>query len=85
MVRRIENSEPIKKEMMSYKPENQSHFYIGVDGDEPEIQEVEEIYISDDEPMVRRLGEENEDVAIIVNSGADVVFLPFEYGRSWGR
>ena len=61
---------------MSYKPENQSHFYIGVDGDEPEIQEVEEIYISDDEPMVRRLGEENEDVAIIIDSGADVALFP---------
>ena len=41
------------------------HFYIGdddEDDDEPEIQEVEEmsISISNDEPMVRRLGEENE-------------------------
>ena len=44
------------------------HFYIGDDDDEPEIQEVEEIDISDDEPMVRRLGEENEDVAIIIDS-----------------
>ena len=38
------------------------------------IQEVEEIDISDDEPMVRRLGEENEDTT-----------SPFQYGRSWGR
>ena len=41
---------------------NSHHFYIGDDDDEPEFQEVEEIDISDDEPMVRRLGEENEDV-----------------------
>ena len=32
--------------------------------------------ISDDEPMVRRLGEENEDVAIILDSGADVALFP---------
>ena len=61
------------------------HFYIGDGDDEPEMEDCKVIDISDDEPMVRRLGEENEDVAIIVNSGADVVFLPFEYGRSWGR
>ena len=45
------------------------HFYIGDDDDdddEPEIQEVEEVDISDDEPMVRRLGEENEDAAVII-------------------
>ena len=37
-----------------------------------QIQEVEEIDISDDEPMVRRLGEEREDVASIIDSGAGV-------------
>ena len=26
--------------------------------------------------MVRRLGKENEDVAIVIDSGADVVFYP---------
>ena len=31
------------------------------------------ISISDDEPMVRRLGEENEEVAIISDGGGDVV------------
>ena len=40
--------------------------------DEQEFQEVEEIDISDDEPMVRRLGEEREDVASIIDSGAGV-------------
>ena len=44
--------------------------------DEPDIQEFEEIDISHDEPMARRLGEENEDVAIIVDGGADVAFFP---------
>ena len=68
-----------------------NHFYIGDDDDvdddddddagdddELEIQEVEEmpISLSDDEPMVRRLGEENEDVAIIIDSGADVALFP---------
>ena len=59
------------------------HFYIGDDdgdddddddddADEPEIRVFEEIDISDDEPMVRRLGGEIEDVAIIIDSGADV-------------
>ena len=41
------------------------HFYVGDDDDEPGFQEVEEIDISDD-------GEENEDAAIIIDSGADV-------------
>ena len=46
------------------------------DDDESEFQEVEEIDISDDEPMVRRLGEENADVAIVIDSGADVALFP---------
>ena len=33
------------------------------------------IDVSDDEPMVRRLGEEHEDVAIIIDSGADVALF----------
>ena len=32
---------------------------------------------------VRRLEEERDDVAIIIDSGADVALFP-EYGRSWG-
>ena len=36
-----------------------------------QMQEVEEIDISDDEPVVRRLGEEGE-----IDSGADVALLP---------
>ena len=55
-------------------------FYIGHGDDddhEPEIQEAEEVDISDDERMVRRLGEENEDVAIIAGSGADVALFPW--------
>ena len=48
------------------------HFYVGDGDDEQEFQEVEEIDISDDEPMVRRLGEEREDVASIIDSGAGV-------------
>ena len=50
------------------------HFYIGDDDDdESEFHEVEEIDIPDDEPIVRRLGEENEDVAIFFDSGAKSV------------
>ena len=55
------------------------HFYIGDDDDdddEPEFQEAEEIDISDDEPIIRRLGEENEDVAIIIDGGADAALFP---------
>ena len=38
------------------------HFYIGDDDDddEPEMEDCKVIDVSDDEPMVRRLGEENE-------------------------
>ena len=55
------------------------HFYIGDDDDddEPEFQEVEEIDISDDEPTHgSETWEENEDVAIIIDSGADVALFP---------
>ena len=56
-------------------------FYIGDDDDddddEPGIQGIEEIDISDDDPMVRRLREENEDVAITIDSGADVALFPW--------
>ena len=77
MVSRIENSEPISFDLRQGDDEledqaiRESHFYIGDDDDdddddEPELQEVEEFDVSDDEPMVRRFGEENEDVAIIM-------------------
>ena len=52
------------------------HFYTG-DDDGPEMEDCWMILdTSDDEPMVRRLGEENEDVAIIIDSGADVALFP---------
>ena len=78
VVRRIENSEPIIFVLRRGDDELEDqgiqvfHFYIGDDGDEPEIQEVEEIDITDDVPMARRLWEEDVDMAIIVDSGADV-------------
>ena len=68
MVRRIENSEPVILDLRERDDELEdqgirvTHFYIGDDDDddddESEIQEVEEmsISISDDEPIVRRLG-----------------------------
>ena len=84
VLRRIANSEPIIFDLRQGDDELEdqgiriTHFYIGDDDEEPEFQEVEEIDISDDEPMVRRrLGEGNEDVAIIVDSGADVALFPF--------
>ena len=87
MVRRIENSEPTTVDLRERDDELEDHifravrFYIGDDDDdEPETQEVEEIDISADEPMARRLGKENEDVAIIIDSGADVAFF-FGEGR----
>ena len=66
VVRRIENSEPIIFELREKDDELEdhgiraSHFYIRDDGNdgEPEFQEVEEIDISDDDRMVRRLGRE---------------------------
>ena len=42
------------------------------------------VEISEEEPKVRRFGEEGEDVAIIIDGGADVALFP-EYGRSRGR
>ena len=63
MVSRIENSEPISFDLRQGDDELEDqgiraiHFYIGDDDDDdPEFQEVEEIDISDDEAMVRRLG-----------------------------
>ena len=44
-----------------------------------QIQEVEDIDISDDEPMARRL-----DVALIVDSGADVALLPLRNANHVG-
>ena len=64
VVRRIAKSEPTIFDLMQGDEELEDegvrvmHFYIGDDDDdddEPEFHEVEEIYISDDEPMVRRL------------------------------
>ena len=65
VVRRIENSEPVIFDLRQRDDELEDqrirvfHFYIG-DDDEPEMQEVEEmsISISDDEPVLRRLGGE---------------------------
>ena len=74
-VRRIENSEPIIFDLGQGDDELEDqgirvlHFYIGDDGDAPDFQEEQEIDISDDEPMVRRLGEEYD-------SGADVALFP---------
>ena len=89
VVRRFENSEPIIFDLRGRDDEVEDpgirviHFYIGDDDDngdddddEPDFQEFEEIDISDDEPMVRRLGEENEDVVIIIDSGAGVALFP---------
>ena len=82
VVRRIVSSEPTIFDLRQGddEPEDQGvrviHFHLGDDDDEAEFQEVEEIDISDDEPMVRRFGEENEDVAIIIDSGADVALFP---------
>ena len=64
VVRRIVNSEPIIFDLRQGDDELEDqgvrviHFYIG--------DEVEEIDISNDEPMGRRLGEENEEVAIMM-------------------
>ena len=58
-VRRIENSESRIFDLRERNVELEDQR-----NDEPEFQEVEEVEISDDEPMVRRLGEENADVAI---------------------
>ena len=52
------------------------HVYIGDDhgdDDEPEMEDCRVTDISDDELMVRRFGEKHEDVAIIVDCGADVI------------
>ena len=82
MVRRIEKSEPIIFDLRQGDDELEDqgirvvHVYVGDDDDEPEFQQVEEIDISDDEPMVGRLGEENEDVAIIIDGGADIALSP---------
>ena len=82
VVRRIENSEPIIFDLREREDELEdqgvrvTRFYIGDDDDEPEFQEFEEIDLSDDEAMVRRREEKNEDVAIIVDSGADVALFP---------
>ena len=79
VVRRIVNSEPIIFDLRQGDDELEDqgvrviHFYIGDDDDD--VAEFQEIDISDDEPMVRRLGEEHEDVAIIIDSGADVAFF----------
>ena len=90
VVRRIEKSEPIIFDLRQGGDELEDqvfqviHFYDGDDDDEePEMQEVEEmsISISDDEPILRRLGEENEDVAIIIDSGADVALFPLSTQR----
>ena len=80
MVRRIENSEPIIFDQRQGDDELEDegirviYFYIGDDDDdddEPECQEVGEIDVSVDEPM-----KENGDVAIIIDSGADVALFP---------
>ena len=82
VVRSIENSEPIIFDLREREDELEdqgvrvTRFYIGDDDDEPEFQEFEEIDLSDDEAMVRRREEKNEDVAIIVDSGADVALFP---------
>ena len=60
------------------------HFYVGNDDGEPEMEDCRAVDISDEEPMVRRLGEENEDVATIVDSGADVALFPLSAANSGG-
>ena len=49
------------------------HVYIGDDDDEPWKESCEEM--EDDRPKVRRFGEERDDMAIVIDSGADVAFF----------
>ena len=44
---------------------------------------VKRFDVSDDGPMVRRLGEEREGVAIIIDSGADVALSPLGMADHW--
>ena len=88
VARRIENGEPIIFDLRERDDEvadhgiRSIHFYIGDDDDvvddddEPEVEVCRVIDVSDDEPIVRRLGEEHEDVASIIDSGADVALFP---------
>ena len=61
-VRRMESSEPIIFDLRVI------HFYVGDDDDGPGIQEFEQSDIPDGELRVRRVGEENEDVGIVIDS-----------------
>ena len=89
VVRRIENSEPIIFYLREGhdEPENHGirviHFYIGDDDyycycydDEPCEEGAMEIEIENEESKVRRLGEERDDMAIIIDRGADVALFP---------
>ena len=46
-------------------------------------QRKKSVKIPDDEPRVRRLGEDREDVAIICDRGADVALLPLSMADQW--
>ena len=91
MARRIENREPITFDLGEREDHGVRaiHFYIGDDDDEPcqdrrNPMEENSMEIENEESKVRRLGEENEDVAIAIDSGADVALFPLsmaDYGE----
>ena len=84
VVRRVENNEPTIFDLRERHDDSESHrirvihFHIGDDDDEPwkggenlfedSFEEVEQ----NEKPKARRLGEERDDVFIIIDSGADV-------------
>ena len=87
VARRIENSKPIIFDPRGGHDEAEDHgirvvhFYIGDDDDDDDddaldIEDCEMMEIENEQPEARRLGEERDDVAIIIDSGADVALFP---------